>query len=98
LTGDMIDAEEACRIGLVNRVVAQDDLVAHCFQVMEKIAQKGPIATRLCKEAVSSGIEMDLSRACRYEADLFGVCFASEDQNEGMKAFLEKRQAQFKGC
>lgn len=98
LTGDMIDAEEACRIGLVNRVVAQDELLAHCFGIMEKIAQKGPIAIKLCKEAVASGIEMDLARACRNEVDLFGVCFASEDQNEGMKAFLEKRQAKFKGC
>lgn len=98
LTGDMIDAEEACRIGLVNRVIEQDNLLAHCYEIMEKIAQKGPIAVRLCKEVVTSGIEMDLTRACRHEADLFGVCFASEDQNEGMKAFLEKRQAKFKGC
>ena len=62
LTGDMIDAEEACRIGLVNRVVAQDELLAHCFGIIEKIAQKGPIAIKLCKEAVASGIEMDLAR------------------------------------
>ena len=98
LTGDMIDAQEAYRIGLVNRVVAQDELLAHCFGIMEKIGQKGPLAVRLCKEAVNSGIEMDLARACSSEADLFGVCFASEDQKEGMSAFLEKRQARFKGC
>lgn len=98
LTGDMIDAEEACRIGLVNRVVAQDELLDHCFAIVEKIGQKGPLAVKLCKEAVQSGMEMDLARACRYEADLFGVCFASEDQDEGMNAFLEKRKAQFKGC
>jgi enoyl-CoA hydratase len=98
LTGDMIDAQEACRIGLVNRVVPQDELLAHCSGIMKKISQKGPIAVRLCKEAVHAGIEMDLAKACRYEADLFGVCFASEDQSEGMNAFLEKRKAQFKGC
>ncbi len=98
LTGDMIDAQEAFRIGLVNRVVAQDELLAHCFGIMEKIGQKGPLAVKLCKEAVRSGMEMDLARACSSEADLFALCFASEDQNEGMNAFLEKRQARFKGC
>lgn len=97
LTGDMIDAQEACRIGLVNRVVAQDELIDHCFGIMEKIGQKGPLAIKLCKEAVQSGMEMDLARACRYEADLFSVCFASADQSEGMKAFLEKRKAEFIG-
>lgn len=97
LTGDMIDAQEACRIGLVNRVVAQDELIDHCFGMMEKIGQKGPLAIKLCKEAVQSGMEMDLARACRYEADLFSVCFASADQSEGMKAFLEKRKAEFIG-
>ena len=66
LTGDMIDAQEACRIGLVNRVVAQDELIDHCFGMMEKIGQKGPLAIKLCKEAVQSGMEMDLARACRY--------------------------------
>lgn len=97
LTGDMIDAQEACRIGLVNRVVAQDELIDHCFGIMEKIGQKGPLAIKLCKEAVQSGMEMDLARACRHEADLFSVCFASADQSEGMKAFLEKRKAEFIG-
>ncbi len=96
LTGDMIGAEEACRIGLVNRVVAQDQLISECFGVMEKISSKGPLAVVLCKEVVRSGMEMDSARACRYEADLFGICFASEDQKEGMKAFLEKRKPAFK--
>ncbi|MEJ2058801.1 MAG: enoyl-CoA hydratase-related protein, partial [Desulfofustis sp.] len=96
LTGDMIGAEEACRIGLVNRVVPQDQLIAECIAVMEKISSKGPLAVALCKEIVRSGMEMDSARACRYEADLFGVCFASEDQKEGMKAFLEKRKPVFK--
>ncbi len=97
LTGDMIGAEEACRIGLVNRVVTQEQLLPECITIMEKIGQKGPIAVKLCKEVVKSGIDMDIARACQYEADLFGVCFASDDQKEGMKAFLEKRKAEFKG-
>jgi len=95
-TGDMIDAQEAARIGLVNRVVEQDDLLDECRTIMNKIAKKGPLAVRLCKELVQAGMEMDIARACQYEADLFGVCFASEDQKEGMKAFLEKRRPEFK--
>ena len=96
-TGDMIDAQEACRIGLVNRVVALEQLLPECLGIMEKIAQKGPVAIALCKEVVRAGMEMDSDRACQYEADLFGVCFASDDQKEGMKAFLEKRVPQFTG-
>jgi enoyl-CoA hydratase len=96
-TGEIIDAEEACRIGLVNRVVPLDQLLPESLKITAKIAAKGPLAVKLCKEAAQAGMEMDLARACQYEADLFGVCFASEDQKEGMKAFLEKRQAKFTG-
>ncbi len=96
-TGDIIDAGEACRIGLVNRVVPLADLLSECRRISEKIARKGPVAVKLCKELVNSGLEMDLARACMYEADLFAMCFASADQKEGMKAFLEKRQPEFKG-
>ena len=97
LTGEMIDAQEACRIGLVNRVVPEEALLAECRTIIEKISTKGPLAIKLCKEAVRAGMEMDIDRACRYEADLFGVCFASDDQKEGMKAFLEKRAPKFTG-
>lgn len=97
LTGDMIDAAEACRIGLVNRVVPLEQLLPECLGIAEKINQKGPLAIRLCKEAVATGLEMDIARACQYEADLFGLCFSSEDQKEGMQAFLEKRAAHFTG-
>jgi len=97
-TGGMIDAEEARRIGLVNRVVKQEELQQECMDIMAKIAAKGPLAVRLCKEVVRAGMDMDLGNGCRYESDLFGVCFASEDQREGMKAFLEKRPAEFKDC
>lgn len=93
--GGMIDAEEACRIGLVNRVVPQDALLDECRILASNICSRGPLAIRLCKEAVNNGMEMDLKRACAYEKDLFALCFASEDQKEGMAAFLEKRTPNF---
>jgi enoyl-CoA hydratase len=97
LTGDLIDAAEAYRIGLVNKVVPQAELLDAAKQLAAKIISKGPYAVKLAKEAVRNGLEMDLARANQYEADLFGLCFASVDQKEGMQAFLEKRPAQFKG-
>jgi enoyl-CoA hydratase len=96
-TGDIIDAQEAARIGLVNRVVPQAQLLASCREMAERIASRGPIAVRLCKEAVNNGVEMDLARACQYEVDQFALCFASDEQKEGMRAFLEKRPAKFQG-
>lgn len=95
LTGDMIDAREACRIGLVNRVVAPDELAQTARELAAKIASKSLAALRLCKEAVVHGLEMPLADACRYEADLFGLCFATSDQKEGMAAFVEKRPPRF---
>lgn len=94
-TGEMIDAQEAWRIGLVNRVVPQAELLAETRQLALKIAAKPRQAVRLCKEAVVNGLEMDSARAAQYEADLFGLCFSTQDQKEGMSAFLEKRKAQF---
>ncbi len=94
-SGNIIDAEEACRIGLVNRVFAPENLMDECQNLARRIASRGPCAVRLCKEAVNNGIEMDLRRACAYEADLFAHCFTSVDQKEGMKAFLEKRSPDF---
>lgn len=96
-TGDMIDATEALRIGLVNRVVGQDVLMDTCREMAEKITAKGPVAIRLCKETINNGMQMDLARANQYEAVQFGQCFTSEDQKEGMGAFLEKRPAKFTG-
>jgi len=94
-SGKLIDAEEACRIGLVNRVVSQEKLLEECLDLAKVIASRGPTAVKLCKEAVNNGIEMDLTRACSYEADLFALCFASGEQEEGMAAFLEKRAPKF---
>jgi len=62
-----------------------------------KLASKSSVAMKLCKEAVVNGLEMDLARACRYEADLFAISFSTADQKEGMSAFLEKRPALFSG-
>jgi len=93
--GNMIDAQEACRIGLVNRVVAADQLMAECEKLATEIASRGPLAVRLCKVAINSGLEMDLDRACQFEASQFAHCFASPEQKEGMGAFLEKRPAKF---
>ena len=96
-TGDMIDAQEAYRIGLANKVVAAEDLLAAARSMAAKIASKGPVAVRFAKESVDNGLEMDLDRAGRFEADLFGLCFATADQKEGMQAFLDKRPAKFTG-
>lgn len=96
LTGEMIDAREALRIGLVNRVTTQADLMDEARKLAVKIASKGLVALKLCKEAVGNGLEMDLTRACAYEAELFGYSFSTTDQKEGMAAFLEKRPAVFR--
>ncbi len=96
-SGNIIDAEEALRIGLVNKVFPQNELLDKCFELADTIASRGPLAVKLCKEAVNNGVEMDLTRACQYEADLFALCFASSEQKEGMLAFLEKRAPNFKG-
>jgi len=95
-SGNLIDAEEARRIGLVNRVVTQEDLLPACIELAANIAARGPVAVRMCKESVSNGLEMDLKRGCAYERELFALCFATADQKEGMAAFLEKREAEFK--
>lgn len=96
-TGDMIDAQEAYRIGLANKVVAAEELLAAAQAMAIKICAKGPVAVRFAKQSVDNGLEMDLDRAGRSEAGLFGLCFATADQKEGMQAFLEKRPAKFTG-
>ena len=97
-TGDMVSAEEAVSIGLANRVVEQTQLLDVCRELAQKIASKPQVAISLIKEAVDNGLEMESLKAFAYEADLFGLCFATEDQKEGMAAFLEKRPAQWKDC
>lgn len=95
-TGDIIDAQEAYRIGLINRVAEPERLLVVCLNMAEKIASRGPLAVDLCKKVINKGMQMDVRSTCQYEADLFGSCFSSEEQKEGMKAFLEKRPPRFK--
>jgi len=97
LTGTMIDATEAYRIGLANKVVPLDQLLDTATKMASTIRSKGTYAVNLAKEAVRNGLELDLDRANQYEAELFSLCFATVDQKEGMQAFLEKRAAQFTG-
>jgi enoyl-CoA hydratase len=97
LTGDMIDAQTAERIGLVNRVVPHAELEAETMKLAEKIAEKSPIALRMAKEAVKTAARSTLDEGLRREIDLFALCFSSEDKDEGVRAFLEKRKADFKG-
>jgi len=95
-TADVIVAEEAYRIGLVNKVVAPEVLMDECMAMAKKIASKAPLAVRYAKEAINRGIETDIDTGISIEADLFGLCFSTEDQKEGMQAFLGKRKADFK--
>jgi len=94
-SGNIIDAAEALRIGLVNRIFPQESLLDECRKLAATICSRSPAAVRLCKEVVNNGVEMDLARGCSYEADLFALCFSNEEQKEGMAAFLEKRPANF---
>ena len=96
-TGAMVDAEEAHRIGLVNRVVEPEQLIPTCEEVCRKIMKKAPIAIASAKDAINRGLSMDLASGLSYEAQVFGNCFATLDQTEGMKAFLEKRKPVFLG-
>ncbi|HZI47604.1 MAG TPA: enoyl-CoA hydratase-related protein [Pyrinomonadaceae bacterium] len=97
LTGEIIKAEEAFRCGLVNQVVPADQLEARTMEVANRIAEKSPIALRLAKEAVKLASRSNLDEGLRREVDVFALCFSSEDKDEGVKAFLEKRKADFKG-
>lgn len=96
-TGDMIDANTAHSIGLINKVVAQNDLMAEVEKTAQKIAEKSAATLALAKAAINGGANMDLSSGLDLEMQCFALCFATEDQKEGMSAFLEKRKPQFKG-
>ena len=97
LTGDAITADEALRIGLVNRVVEPAELMSACRETLKKILAKAPLAIRHVLEAVNAGLEMPFGAAEEHEATLFGLCAATEDMKEGVAAFLEKRPAAFAG-
>jgi enoyl-CoA hydratase len=97
LTGNPISAEEAWRIGLVNRVVPAADLLAEAQTLAQTLASKAPVAVRYILEAVRTGLEMPLGDAEDSEATLFGLIACTADMREGTRAFLEKRKPEFKG-
>jgi len=84
-------------LGLVNHVVPADQLETKTMEIANRMADKSPIALRLAKEAIKLASRSNLDEGLRREVDLFALCFSSEDKDEGVKAFLEKRKAEFKG-
>ncbi|MDY0191724.1 MAG: enoyl-CoA hydratase-related protein [Desulfuromonas sp.] len=97
-TGMRVKAAQALELGLVDEVVPAAQLRDHAHQLAVTIASKPQTAIRMIKEAVHNGMQMDMERAIRYEAELFGMCFATQDKQEGMDAFFEKRTPQWKDC
>ena len=97
LSGRHIRAEEALRIGLVQAVYPKDDLMAQAMKLAAELAAKSPLAMRYCKAAVHAAVSSDLATGQGIERDLFALAFASEDQSEGMAAFLAKRPPEFTG-
>ena len=97
LTGDTLSADEAFRLGLVNKVVPAAELLTEAKKCAEKIAAKGPIAIELSKRAVHAAAELPITEGNRLERELFALTFSTADQKEGMRAFVEKRPARFEG-
>src|SRR6476661_6165058 len=97
LSGEIINAQEAYRIGLVNEVVPAADLMTRAEAILKRIAANAPIAVKFALEAANKGIETSQSEGLLLEASYFGLCAATEDKNEGTTAFLEKRSPQFRG-
>lgn len=97
LTSEPIDAEEAFRTGLVNKVVSPEKLLEEAEEIAKRIIPRGPIALRYAKEAVNKGLDLTLEQGLRLEADLYFLIQTTEDRMEGIRAFLEKRSPQFKG-
>jgi enoyl-CoA hydratase/carnithine racemase len=97
LSGEMISAQEAYRIGLVNEVVPATDLIKRAEAILRKIFSNAPIAVKYSLEAVNKGLETSQAEGLSLEASLFGLCAGTEDKKEGTAAFLEKRKPQFQG-
>ncbi|MDD2580703.1 MAG: enoyl-CoA hydratase-related protein [Desulfuromonadaceae bacterium] len=96
-SGRIITAEKACAWGILNEICAADELLAKTLVTAREITGKGELGVAYAKDAIASGMDMTKEDGFRYEASLFGVLFSTEDQREGMGAFLEKRAAEFKG-
>ncbi len=97
LTGDMISADEAFRIGLINHVVEPAELLPAAEKLAQKIIANAPLAVKYAMEAIEHGFEMPQEEGLFLEATLFGLCCSTEDMREGTRAFLEKRQPKFQG-
>ena len=97
LTGDIINAQTALNLGLVNHVYTAEELESKTFELANKIVEKSPIALQMAKEAVKLASRSNLDEGLRREVDLFAICFSTEDKQEGVAAFLEKRKPVFKG-
>ena len=97
VTGAMIDAEEANRIGLVNRVLPAEDFLTHVIEALRPVLEMGPLAVAGAKLAIHRGLDLPLERALSLETEMFAGLFATEDQEEGMRAFLDKRRPKFSG-
>lgn len=95
-TAAVIDGAEALRIGLVNKLTSPEELMEECMSMAKTIASKAQLAVRYAKEAINRGVETDIETGLSIETDLFGLCFSTEDQYEGMNAFLFKRKPEFK--
>ena len=97
LTGDMISAEEARQLGLVNHVFEPEELESKTMELANKIADMSPVALAMAKAAVKNAARLDLRAGLEAEVDLFALCFSSEDKEEGVRAFIEKRKPEFRG-
>jgi enoyl-CoA hydratase len=97
LTGEMISAQRAYEIGLVNKVVPAAELMGAAREIAGKILSRGPVAVRMAKMAMNRGLDLDLTNACALEAGLFAAGFSTADREEGIAAYLEKRKANFTG-
>ncbi|WML37875.1 short-chain-enoyl-CoA hydratase [Clostridium sp. OS1-26] len=95
-SGKIIDAQEALRIGLVNKVVEPEQLIEEVKTLAKTITAQAPIAVKLCKVAIAKGMQCDIDTGISYEAEVFGLCFSTLDQKEGMTAFIEKRDKTFR--
>ncbi len=96
-TANIISAEEAQKIGLVNQVVEAEELMKTVLNMASRIANQAPLAVRYAKEAINRSLDVDIDTGNAIEAGYFGLCFATEDQKNGMKAFLNKEKADFQG-